>query len=102
MRDALPTSGRYHFQEFREIDAAIARSEELQPEQILTGAGSSEVLHIVIDAFTSPTRPLIAPNPTFEGPLEVARGMGRPVVQTGLRPDCWVARRRPPASAGHS
>jgi histidinol-phosphate aminotransferase len=90
MRDALPTSGRYHFQEFREIDAAIARSEELQPEQILTGAGSSEVLHIVIDAFTSPTRPLIAPNPTFEGPLEVARGMGRPVIQTGLRPDYSV------------
>jgi histidinol-phosphate aminotransferase len=90
MRDALPTSGRYHFQEFREIDAAIARSEDLQPEQILTGAGSSEVLHLVIDAFTSPTRPLIAPNPTFEGPLEVARGMGRPVVQTGLRPDYSV------------
>src|ERR1039457_7554736 len=90
MRDALPTSGRYHFQEFREIDAAIARSEELQPEQILTGAGSSEVLHIVIDAFTSPTRPLIAPNPTFEGPLEVARGMGRPVVQTGFAPPHFV------------
>ena len=90
MREALPTAGRYHFQEFREIDAAIAASEELSPDQVLTGAGSSEVLHIVIDAFTSPTRPLIAANPTFEGPLEVARGMGRPVVLTALRPDYSV------------
>lgn len=90
MRDALPTSGRYHFQEFRDIETAIAASEGLQPEQIVTGAGSSEVLHLVIDQFTSSTEPLILPNPTFEGPSEVARGMGRPVVRTGLRPDYSV------------
>jgi histidinol-phosphate aminotransferase len=87
MREALPGSGRYHFQEFREIDAAIARSEGLEPGQILTGSGSSEVLHIVVDAFTSPSLPLITANPTFEGPAEVARAMGRPVVLTPLRPD---------------
>ena len=87
MREALPTAGRYHFQEFREIEAAVARSEGLRPDQVMTAAGSSEALHIAVDAFTSPTRPLIAPHPTFEGPAEVARGMGRAVVLTALRPD---------------
>jgi histidinol-phosphate aminotransferase len=87
MRDALAGCGRYHFQEFRSIDAAIAGAEGLGPDQILTGSGSSEVLHIVIDAFTSPSLPLIVPNPTFEGPMEVARAMGRPVVLTALRRD---------------
>jgi len=90
MREALPTSGRYHYQEFGEIDAAIARSEGLEASQILTGAGSSEVLHMVVDQYTSATRPLIVPDPTFEGPSEVARGLGRPVVRTGLRPDYSV------------
>ena len=90
MRDVLPTSGRYHFQEFRDIETAIAASEGLSPDQIVTGAGSSEVLHLVVDQFTSPTRPLILPNPTFEGPSEVALAMGRPVVHTGLRPDYSV------------
>lgn len=87
MRDSLPESGRYHFQEFREIEAAIARSLQLESGQVLTGGGSSEILHYVVDAFTSATLPLIAPNPTFEGPADVARAMGRPVVLTALRPD---------------
>jgi len=90
MRDVLPTSGRYHFQEFHDIETAIAASEGLRPDQIVTGAGSSEVLHLAVDHFTSPERPLIVPNPTFEGPAEVARALGHPVVQTGLRPDYSV------------
>jgi histidinol-phosphate aminotransferase len=90
MREVLPSAGRYHFQEFAAIDAAVARSESLEPNQVLTAAGSSEALHIVVDQFTSLTRPLIVADPTFEGPGEVARGMGRPVVRTGLRPDYSV------------
>lgn len=87
MREALPGSGRYHYQEFREIYAAIAKSEELTPEQIIAGSGSSEVLHTAVDAFTSPTRPLISVTPAYEGPIETARALGRPVVLTKLRPD---------------
>ena len=87
MREALPTSGRYHYQEFGDIYAAVAKSEDLDPAQTIVGAGSSEVLHFAIDAFTSPTRPLITVAPTFEGPLEVARGLGRSVVLTSLMPD---------------
>src|SRR5713226_4098990 len=87
MTAVLPSSGRYHYQEFGEFYAAVARSEDLAPEQILIGSGSSEVLHAAIDAFTSPTRPLITVSPTYEGPVDLAtRGLGRTVLRVPLDP----------------
>src|SRR5215472_11240618 len=87
MNETLPSAWRYHYQEFRDIYAAIAQSEELAPEQVMVGAGSSEVLHIAVDSLTSPTRPLITVAPTYEGPVELAKALGHPVVLTKLRPD---------------
>jgi histidinol-phosphate aminotransferase len=87
MREALPGAFRYHYQEFGAIYAAIAKSEDLAPEQIITGCGSSEVLHTAVDAFTSPTRPLISVAPAYEGPIETARALGRNVILVKLRAD---------------
>ena len=87
MAKVLPEGGRYHYQEFGDFYAALARSEDLTPEQIQVGAGSSEVLHAAIVAFTSPTRPLITVSPTYEGPVELAaKGLGHPVIQVPLEP----------------
>src|SRR5581483_7883254 len=87
MREVLPTSGRYHYQEFGDITAAIAHSEDLSPNQIVLGCGSSEVLHTAVDIFTSPTKPLISVIPAYEGPIELARALGHAVVLTKLRDD---------------
>ena len=87
MREALPLSGRYHYNEFNQIHSVIAASEQVTTDQIVTGAGSSEVLHTAVDAFTSATRPLISVTPAYEGPIELARALGRPVVLTKLRDD---------------
>jgi histidinol-phosphate aminotransferase len=87
MREVLPLSGRYHYNEFGQIYKVIAGSEELTANQIVAGAGSSEVLHTAVDAFTSATRPLISVTPAYEGPIELARALGRPVVLTKLRED---------------
>jgi histidinol-phosphate aminotransferase len=87
MREVIPTAYRYHYQEVGDIDAAIAKSDGLAADQILVGAGSSEPLHIVVDAFTSATRPFITVTPAYEGPVEVARALGRPIVLTKLRED---------------
>jgi histidinol-phosphate aminotransferase len=87
MREVLPASGRYHYQEFHDIYAAIAKSEELQPEQLIVGAGSSEGLHMAVDVYTGPARPLISVAPAYEGPIDTARALGRPVVLTKLRED---------------
>ena len=65
----------------------MARSEDLSPQEIIAGCGSSEVLHTAVDVFTSATRPLISVTPAYEGPIELARTLGRPVVLTKLRED---------------
>ncbi len=100
MQQILPGSGRYHYQEFREINATVARSEELSPGQIVLGSGSSEVLHTSVDAFTSATRPLISVTPAYEGPIELARALGRPVVLTKLREDYTADVRKLAEEAG--
>ena len=87
MRQALPGSGRYHYNDFGEINAALARAEDLEPDQMITGCGSSEVLHTCVDTFTSPARPLISVTPAYEGPIETARALGHAVVLTRLRED---------------
>src|ERR1700682_537620 len=87
MTRGLAEGNRYHYKQFGEFYSAVARSEELAPEQILVGSGSSEVLHAAIDAFTSPTRPLITVSPTYEGPVDLAaRGLGRTVLRVPLEP----------------
>ena len=87
MAKVLSEGGRYHYQEFREFYETLARTEDLTAEQILVGSGSSEVLHAAVDAFTSPTRPLITVAPTYEGPVDLARkGLGRDVLQVVLEP----------------
>jgi histidinol-phosphate aminotransferase len=87
MQQVLPTSNRYHYNEFNGIYAAMAKAEELDPSHIIAGCGSSEVLHTCVDAFTGPSRPLISVTPAYEGPIDTARALGRPVVLTKLRED---------------
>ena len=87
MRAVMASSGRYHYNEFGDIYAVMAKAEGLAPEQIVAGAGSSEVLHTAVDLFTSATRPFITVNPAFEGPRDLARNLGRPVILTKLRED---------------
>ncbi|MGP8244667.1 MAG: aminotransferase class I/II-fold pyridoxal phosphate-dependent enzyme [Bryobacteraceae bacterium] len=87
MRAVMASSGRYHYNEFGDIYAVMAKAEGLTPEQIVAGSGSSEVLHTAVDLFTSPTRPLISVNPAYEGPRDVARNLGHPVILTKLRDD---------------
>ncbi len=100
---SLPAAGRYHYQEFREFYAAVASSEDLAGDQVLVGAGSSEVLHAAVDAFTAPEKPLITMTPTFEGPLEVATALGRKVVRVPLTASHSAdVRKMAEAAAGHS
>ena len=91
MTDVIPTSNRYHYQEFGDFYAALARSEDLSREQIIVGAGSSECLHAAIEAFSSATRPLITVSPTYEAPPEIARASGRQVINVPLTAPHYTA-----------
>jgi histidinol-phosphate aminotransferase len=84
MLRVLPESNRYHYGEFSSFYGTVAASEKLAANQVLIGAGSTEVLHCAVDAFTGPKRPLITPWPTFEAPPELAAAAGRPVVKVPL------------------
>jgi len=80
---------RYHFDEFTAFTQAIATSENLRPEQVLFGIGSSEIINAAICAFTSSSQPLITAMPTYEVPLEFARQVGKRVVELPLNED-WT------------
>jgi histidinol-phosphate aminotransferase len=84
MAKIIGGSNRYHYQEFPAFYAKLAASEGLTADQILVGAGSSEVLHAAVEAFTSPTIPLIIPMPTYEAAPELAKYKGHAVVETPL------------------
>lgn len=84
MSRVIGESNRYHYPEFQSFYKAIAASEKLDANQVLIGAGSSEVLHAAVDVFTSPKRPFITCWPTFEAGPELAEASGHPVVKLPL------------------
>ena len=68
------------------LAAAVAKARGVAPENVILGCGSTEILHVAVRAFTSPTKPLVVAAPTFEDPIKVAESIGsgvRSVPVTG-------------------
>jgi histidinol-phosphate aminotransferase len=63
---------------------AIARFHRLDREQVLVGAGSTDLLRMAAQAFLGPKRPLIVGDPTFGALEHYARFTGSPVIKTPL------------------
>lgn len=84
MTRVIGESNRYHYREFADFYKSIAGIEKLDANQVVVGAGSSEVLHSAVDVFTSPTRPFITCWPTFEAGPELAAAEGHPVIKLPL------------------
>lgn len=82
--EGAAATGRYHFDEFAGFAKAIARSENLSDEQVMFGVGSTEIIDAAIGAFTSASHPMITATATFEIPIELARSLGKAVVQVPL------------------
>jgi histidinol-phosphate aminotransferase len=79
LQDALGEASRYPFTPPEELRAAIAAAHRVRVENVLLGCGSTEVLRMAVDAFTSPTRALVTALPTFEEPAARAEVIGAPV-----------------------
>jgi histidinol-phosphate/aromatic aminotransferase/cobyric acid decarboxylase-like protein len=86
MARCIGEANRYHYQEFPAFYSAVSATEGLKAEQILVGAGSSEILHAAVDAFTSPKLPFITHWPTYEAAPELAAFEGHAVVKLPLTP----------------
>lgn len=84
MIKGAPLSWRYHFDEFNDFSRAIARSEQVSPDQVMFGVGSSEVIASAICAFTAPSKPMITATPTYDIIVALARSLGRPVIEVPL------------------
>ena len=63
---------------------AIAKANVLAADQVMLGCGSGEILRLAVQAFVTPTRHLVAANPTFESPAQYARVLGLPVREIPL------------------
>jgi histidinol-phosphate aminotransferase len=82
VREALGTgdaAGRYAWRRVADLNAAIAERFGTNPENVVSGCGSTQVLRVAVQAFTSPARPLVAGQLTYEECAGYAGLIGTPV-----------------------
>jgi histidinol-phosphate aminotransferase len=72
-------AGRYVFSRVGELHEAIAARFGARPENVVTGCGSTQILRAAVQLFTSPTRPLVAGELTYEECAGYAELIGTPV-----------------------
>jgi histidinol-phosphate aminotransferase len=80
IRSHLSESNRYPVKSEDDLAAAIARVQGIQPENVILGSGSGELLRATVSAFTSKEHALVSPDPTFEAPAAWAKFIGSPVL----------------------
>ena len=81
---AISEAGRYNHRAFPALHEALAHLVGVETDQVMPGAGSTEVLHCALDAFTSSGKPLITAWPTWEMARDVVEAAGRRVVKVQL------------------
>ena len=66
IKEAIGRAWRYPDEAVDELRAEIAKLHSVQPEWILVGDGSAEILKVATSAYTGPGRRLLTADPTFE------------------------------------
>ena len=64
--DAIPHANRYPGEYARPVYEALARAMGVRTENIVLGAGSTEILQMSVQAYQGPNVPLVIAEPTFE------------------------------------
>ena len=78
--------GRYQYEEASIFARALAEAEGLKPDYVMPFPGSSDALHRMILAFTSPGRSLVLGDPGYEAGERAARYIGAAVHKVPLTP----------------
>ncbi len=76
--------GRYLYEETSTFVQTLAPQEGLKPTYVLPFAGSSDPLHRVVLAYTSPTKSLVAADPGYEAPFRAAQFIGAKSIKVPL------------------
>jgi histidinol-phosphate/aromatic aminotransferase/cobyric acid decarboxylase-like protein len=79
--------GRYMYDEGIKMAQTLAEQMGLKPSYAIAFPGSSDPLHRAVLAYTSPTKPLVIADPSYEAPERAAKFIGAPVIYVPLRPD---------------
>ena len=79
-------AGRYCFDEVAVLQRAIADRFAVAPENVTIGCGSTQILRNAVQVFTSPARPLVAGQMTYEECPSYAEMIGTPVRAIPLTP----------------
>lgn len=76
----LVDANRYPTKTADDLVAVIAKLHGVSPSNVILGCGSGELLRAAVQAYTSPTRGFVAPEPTFEAPGTFAKFLNHPIV----------------------
>lgn len=87
MHESLAHAWRYPDERVDLLAADLAKLHGVAPEQILFGAGSSEILRLAGAATLAPDRPLVLADPTFEAIRRPARLRGAEITAVPLTAD---------------
>jgi len=90
VRAALGTggrAGRYCFDDVTVLQRAIADRFAVTPDNVVAGCGSTQILRVAVQLFTSPARPLVAGQMTYEECPSYSEMIGTPVRTIPHRPD---------------
>lgn len=84
IREAAAVSSRYPRGEYDALRKMLAELHKVKPEQIVLGAGSSEILRMAAAAYLGPNKKLLVPNPTYPSLGNFAEANGVSVVRVPL------------------
>ena len=84
LQAALGQANRYPFPRYGELAEEIAALHKVQPNQIVLGCGSTEILRMAAMALLDSGKQLIQPSPTFEAIQEYAQSVGAAVRSVPL------------------
>ncbi len=84
MSKVISLGGRYQYEETFTFSRTLAEQEGLKPGYVMPFAGSSDPLHRVVLAFTSPTKSLVMADPGYEAGERAAQFIGAKVAKVPL------------------
>jgi histidinol-phosphate aminotransferase len=84
IHSALSTANRYPYGDCAELARRIASFHNVQPEQVLLGCGSTEIMRVAAVAFLGRGKQLVQASPTFEAIERYARSTGAEVLSVPL------------------
>ena len=87
IRDAASQSARYPDAAAASLRRKLAAVHGVPVDRVVLGCGSTEVLHMALDAFAGRGRTILTARPTFETVAQLARRAGSQIVDVPLAKD---------------